>query len=458
MQRPILKKNIAELSSTEYVEYGRQLTLQTLMTLLQSSLPDSMRKHLIETVRALNSEQIPHISVVTNKLIPIIQRALSYEAAHKGDPLRASMDDLVYKLDNLITTYNVLRYHVEYGIQINPDPAYKKLPGDEIIRDFSKGVPEDILHAMIADPQFCLVYVTGASLNKYGHALIFLGMAGFIHIDGTNNPPKHLTIRQFNHYLNEHGKSVLAIQKINLLSLNDTILAVCKMINENYRWGGIKHNCIDFCHDVLREGGYDAAKQPEYKDLFLSLPTNFLAQTSPDDLRPDTSLFTDKRPSFNPDVFLTTNILSIDVTKNFLPDEMIKFVKYILDHVEEVILAQKTVLLNEFAAADEEPPLDMLPQAGINIIQNLLQLKKDIDNKYYPLFNPIRLARINTLLADNFETKITEGMNNIIQSQLTAKTVLVDVKPLLFTKTTPAGQGVNIRQSDDDSPDQTRKP
>lgn len=438
-----LPKGTADLTPDEYTKYVEKLVLNEMVEIKQLLAGFVHRKKDAQKISATLNEDIDNLLTglvkkelttfdqISAKLHSMIRYAMSHRSDSQDDPNRELIDLFVWRIDKLIDKCKDIAFYNHYGINVEPG-AFKTSP--EVNFDFSKGLPDHVFTAMQADPQLCLVYVTGAEaeiagkkyqVNPYGHALIFLGVAGFIHIDGTNNPPKHMTIPQFNKYLNDNKKSVLGMQTIDLLSINDTLLAIKKAASTNFLWGAVIHNCIDFCFEMFEAGGFKT-RRVEYEKLFWSLPTNYLAQTPEHELKPGRRLHSDHRPSFDPqkmefnymDTSYDTkgpgNILDVKyVVKNYTPDDMIKYVNHIYKNLEKIIMDISLLRTNQKAEADKTKSTkkgeatDKTKLAknessfylAVDEIRAALNTMREmIQTIYKPLFDDRRYSIINELL------------------------------------------------------------
>lgn len=311
------------------------------------------------------------------------------------------MDDKTKK-ENSLTYENIAgeidqyidnQFYKYYGLNTGPDPKRKKedINPQHLYNKLGagEGLAGIVEENLLLDPQFRIVYVTGSGPNVYGHALIFLGRAGFIHIDEVTGYPKHMTINQFNDYLTYYGKKILGIQKPPLDNINKSILKFMEMLHQKYEWYVVVHNCLTFCHQILEPGGFDPNRADEYRQLWLSLPTNYLERTRKEQLflRPD---FDEAlRPPFNENDIYTQNIATMKVLENYNPKDILRFVEYVLENAENVLLGQRVVLSLE---ADKKGTVKsaerLLNEAEENIKNKLLAIGAGVKGEYSPLFTP----------------------------------------------------------------------
>lgn len=113
-----------------------------------------------------------------------------------------------------------------------------------------------------------VVYVNGSRLNPFGHALLFLGKeVGYAQIERSKRfpyfkgYPQFMSADEFNFYLKQQRKHIIAVQHVNMAGGNLTraVDKLDELLQKPWTWMGFRRNCLSFCKDVLRAGGYDCA-------------------------------------------------------------------------------------------------------------------------------------------------------------------------------------------------------
>ena len=174
--------------------------------------------------------------------------------------------ELGWKIDKMAVTLLNMPIYGDYAINLHhsqPLPANAK--SLKSFLNFDKGLTSEFIDAVNRDPRFGIAYTSGSGLNNYGHALLFCGEAGFIHINAPIALPRYMSIEQFNHYLFKEEKVLLGMMGAPVTRVNDLLVALDTMCRTTWNWGAIVHNCLTFTHDALKAGGYDVKKQEEFK-------------------------------------------------------------------------------------------------------------------------------------------------------------------------------------------------
>ena len=188
------------------------------------------------------------------------------------------------------------------------------------------------------------------------------------------------------------------------------IVGVCETTQSRYFWGGIKHNCIDFCHEVFKQGGYNAEQRAEYQGIALSLPSEYLKKTPLDELRPDKKLMRDNRRIFSEAILLNEDIRHLDVLKDLLPDEVIKLVRYILQNPDKIIASQKAILTANAANHSKNfSEQQLIVMAKQQIVEALAKLKTQVEGKYKIIYTSDRLRQITELLSPRHVEEVFTG-------------------------------------------------
>lgn len=110
-----------------------------------------------------------------------------------------------------------------------------------------------------------VVYVSGSRFNPFGHAALFLGKdVGYAHIRPAKKfpytvaHPQLMSVDEFNNYLKNNNKRLIAVQQVKLSDANlpAAIEKLHQLLQKKWVWWGFRRNCLSFCKDVLRAGGY----------------------------------------------------------------------------------------------------------------------------------------------------------------------------------------------------------
>ncbi|KTD54695.1 hypothetical protein [Legionella quateirensis] len=115
------------------------------------------------------------------------------------------------------------------------------------------------LHKLLQAVDFSIIYVSGGRGIEpgMGHTLLHLGEdKGYVHIDGLYNYPVYISDEEFrDFYLDKWRKRVVAVQKVPLENPDNASKELVKLCQQRWFWGGLWHNCFDFCKQVLIAGG-----------------------------------------------------------------------------------------------------------------------------------------------------------------------------------------------------------
>jgi len=141
---------------------------------------------------------------------------------------------------------------------------------------FKNGIPADIYSRI---ENFSVVYLSGAPINPYGHALLLAQddqerPIGYFHVSTLYDHPAFLTPDNFQRYLHVHQQEVVDLQHIpkrhtprqnltgqdsNSYETVDVLQAKEKLddlCRKRWFWVMIKHNCLSFAKTVLKAGDY----------------------------------------------------------------------------------------------------------------------------------------------------------------------------------------------------------
>ncbi len=346
--------------------------------------------------------------------------------------------ELAWQADKLALTLLNMPLYGDYSINLHYQQPIASTSTP--FHTFATGLPTPFIAAVTRDPRFAITYTSGSYLNNYGHALLFCGEAGFIHINAPTSLPRHMSIQQFNRYLKDEEKVLLGMMGTSVNKVNALIVHLNGMCQKKWTWFAVVHNCLTFTHEALKAGGYHVAEQAEFKRHTLKLPTKHLNTTKEQDLILAKKVSIPLR-HFEPRSLATHAVDTLPVLENFHPDSIEQFVNYISEHPVKV-LRQQGALANAGATHDETRADHVL--IGMQkIVAVLNHLKKHLETDYQILFVDkmqcqrilVKIPQIKTILKENLARAI-------IKNKITS------VRMGLFAKSAISEQAVTVNQLD----------
>lgn len=104
------------------------------------------------------------------------------------------------------------------------------------------------------------VVVSGSGPNACGHLILNLGGIGgqYLHVAGLYAQPRMMDQQGYDRYLKENGKQELQRQVVKIQNPQGAMLKLEELMNKNWIWGGVYHNCSSFVEEIVSAGGSKA--------------------------------------------------------------------------------------------------------------------------------------------------------------------------------------------------------
>ena len=264
------------------------------------------------------------------------------------------------------------------------------------------------LHKLLQAVDFSIVYVSGGRGIEpgMGHTLLHLGEdKGYVHIDGLYNYPVYISDEEFrDFYLDKWRKRVVAVQKVPLENPDNASKELIKLCQQRWFWGGLWHNCFDFCKQVLIAGGasleqLDGYPIPSYRLMDLATK-NF----RPLDLSKEEQLEHPEPTSRYNKMLRETPIQ--DCFSFFNGQELNEFIEYAVMNIGSIFIWQK-------------PIQKRLLEKELHDVENQIKEVKNASkpHEYAVLLN--QSAIINNKLDNIEETTAQIIVNNLVNKILT---------------------------------------
>jgi hypothetical protein len=219
----------------------------------------------------------------------------------------------------------------------------------------------------------------------------------------------------------DEKKVILGIQTIPLNSINDTIAKLNELSTHPWSWYMVRHNCQTFCHDVLKGGGFDVDNKKEYQNMPLTLPTVYLDSTherfliiNPGEQR--------KYIPFEPRLLMEVDIGDLEVTENFAPEDIVKFLKFVLEFKDDVVIWQAELIRKETAQVEiegiefENMNTDKSPE---EVARDRIKLKlREIDRKIH---GDLKILFPEGSITPDLARKLKAAIAEPVKSQQTEK-------------------------------------
>ena len=131
------------------------------------------------------------------------------------------------------------------------------------------GYEGEVLTYTPSNLDFSVVYaviVSGTFPNPCGHALLFVPSVyaisssdgSYFQVAGANGFPRIMSGKGYNRYLRENRKSEITRYAISLPDPDGAVNHLVELMQKQWRWLVLPHNCAAFVEDVVRAGGSTA--------------------------------------------------------------------------------------------------------------------------------------------------------------------------------------------------------
>lgn len=388
---------------------------------LQEIISSPAAKHLNQLPQAILSniakmKKVSDIVDALKQLATVIVETAELPGLKKESE---ALYDLLLPLDQLITRIRHFNFFSHYGMISEPDPRYKNKPF--IGKRLTDGLPKEIIDKLLQNFLVRILYVSGSGPNIWEHAIILLSDGNAIHVNGKEEYLELFNVEELNGFLTHYNKKVTGIQYVKLTNFNDVIVELDSRARKKWNWGGVVHNCLTFCHQILEAGGFKLEAYPEYKGLYFSLPRNFREKTRDADLQKGIDIEAEPRRAFIDSLKRTHNIPNIEslkIAENASPQEAIALLEYILDNVNDVLVKQKAVYLNEVAACGlTASPQQSLQEAGRRIIDKVKDIGVKFNTKYLALITDEKLLITLNNLCSSIEKQVQIHLNPSLMAE-----------------------------------------
>lgn len=114
------------------------------------------------------------------------------------------------------------------------------------------------------------VIVSGDRPNKWGHMLLNTGGVNgmYFQVAGVIARPRYMNEAGYQRYLKETGKTELKRIPVFITRPEASQLKLEQLLNENWKWGAVVHNCESLVEEIIMAGG-----GPKIHRGLFSLPT-----------------------------------------------------------------------------------------------------------------------------------------------------------------------------------------
>src|SRR3990167_2272536 len=196
--------------------------------------------------------------------------------------LKSSVAELRIDLRIFLNFLYNFDYFYRYKIFIPVVISKEYQPGPETFVTYPSGLPEFIKQDILSDNTFGVGYISGMDINPFYHALLFVGKAGFFHINSMSGHPTHLSIQHFNDFLARKKRKFFGVHFTDIKNTNALLEKLNELVQNNWYWGGVIHNCASFVREVLTAGGYTFNNPSElFQNFGMELPSEIF-QTTPE--------------------------------------------------------------------------------------------------------------------------------------------------------------------------------
>lgn len=439
----LLTKNFNTLSQPEQIEYIKAYVFDFLQTAFKdyekTEISQFTREYQKTLTRIEEASELTAIDTALNNFAYLLKNWKGAYFIESG--LESYFKEIAKQIDHMTNILYNLKFYSDYGMIVHGAAHQKGALPTLTFTQLSNGLPREIRDKIMEDwRNISIVYVSGSGLNTYGHALLFLGKAGFVHIDRPYSFPKHMRIDEFNTYLAFYGKVLLGLQKIPLTNIKDFIVKLNELCKERWLWLGVKHNCLTFCHDAVTVGGYNPGEQEEFKSLAFKLPIDWLLKTRQEQLLGDVVSHKTTISEFNEDLLKTHDINAIPVL-DFNPGDIVKFISYVIDNMDTIIRWQTELVSRE---PDKHGQSNM-EIAARKIEYTLTDIINKMNNQYQILFSHI----VDSPLFKELTSRIAPAIRDATQRINVENERLKDVHAKLLAS--GYEQSARIEQGEEES-------
>jgi hypothetical protein len=102
------------------------------------------------------------------------------------------------------------------------------------------------------------VIVSGMIGNFCGHCILYTGGGWYFHVDGDNNRPWFMREEGYMRYLKENKRHEYRRWIIQIPNPAGAHAKLEELLTQQWRWLGLKHNCVSFVEEVVEAGGSNA--------------------------------------------------------------------------------------------------------------------------------------------------------------------------------------------------------
>ncbi|RUR19058.1 hypothetical protein ELY21_05910 [Legionella sp. km535] len=279
------------------------------------------------------------------------------------------------------------------------------------------------LHKLLQAVDFSIVYVSGGRGVEpgMGHTLLHLGEdKGYVHIDGLYNYPVYISDEEFrDFYLDKWNKRVVAVQKVPLKNPDKASNELIKLCQERWFWGGLWHNCFDFCKQVLVAGGASLKELGGFSIPNYRLMNQAIMNFRPLDLSKDDQA-EHQEPTSQYTKFLRETPIQ-ECFSFFKGQELSNFIEYAVMNIGAIFIWQK-------------PIQKRLLEQELHAIEN------KINDKEHPL-KPKKYAELS-----NQRAMLNSKLDNIEES--TAQIIVSTLVNKILTTEWHSGRSIQVTQPD----------
>lgn len=407
-KRDLLQENYIKLSPQEKLEYIKlyilEFTESEMKTAVSQQQISEYYQHFKKQLKdAMNDAEI---DISLTQFVSKLKNWKGKYFLERG--LESDLKQIAWKIDKL--THLSLNFETLASFGIPPHlPKTEKAKGPFF--EQTVGIKPELLKLLREGKhRVFVVYVSGSGLNNYGHALLFIEGVGFWHIDSPYGLSKYVSIPNFNTYRTVENKTILGLQEIQIKSYPAMVAKLNELCKNKWVWLGVRHNCLSFCHEAIIAGGYDPAKEAEFKDLFWMLPTDWLDRTNQADLLIEREKPAPKNSEDLINQALENGISTFGIVDYYLPDEVIKFLLYAVENMAE-LLSRQMKLVEQLPLEDEGfdisigRDIDFVADRITKTLDNII--KKIQSPEYLPLYGrTVNQKYFKTHIADQIKPEI----------------------------------------------------
>lgn len=261
LETDVINKHITDHSSAK-VKLIRFLNpYENAINQIGYVLPTSSIDKIQEILTTLRHE-------VANFPVDDLQAALDYVAeriqcARNNIAEFRTEENKLYDLDLYLQTLQLNITNYTYYLQRGIDLFQTVSRADENDEEYkTEYIDNEIKLKHILDniTEVTRVTVSAPAPNPYGHVLLCLGDAGYIHVNDLHDYPQYIPLDKFDAYLRKNNRLVAGMQHFDVPDIEAFKVWLTQVHNNKWTFLMWRNNCVDFANEGLMAGGVSCAE------------------------------------------------------------------------------------------------------------------------------------------------------------------------------------------------------